>query len=37
MDRSKEEASRKSGKSVRNTGKKKPFFTDERIKFVLVF
>ena len=34
MDRSKEEASRKSGKSVRNTGKKKPFFTDERIKFV---
>jgi DNA segregation ATPase FtsK/SpoIIIE, S-DNA-T family len=34
MDKSKEEASRKSGKSTKSTGKKKPFFTDERIKFV---
>jgi len=35
MDKQKDDVSRKSGKSVKNTGKKKPFFTDERIKFVV--
>ncbi len=35
MDKQKDDVSRKSGKSVKNTGKKKPFFTDERIKFVI--
>jgi len=35
MDKQKDNVPRKSGKSVKNTGKKKPFFTDERIKFVV--